>query len=252
MTEVVDIEFLQQLLTLQSFILLFIGIFAAIVGVMFGAAGFVMLPAMLVLGIPIHASIAVNKFATGFSSLTTMFSLIIRKEITIISMLPLMILSAVGGISGAFLATRLSEQAMNIIACIALILAFIAIIYPKRPHEKTRTSIVPAVFIGMYDGGLGPGSGSMYITYFLKRDEQYVSAAQKTRFLMFASCMSAFIFYLLYGIVDWSLAIPLTLGAIIGSHIAVKLMPNLNPKWMRIILPVIFIILIVQVIIEIL
>lgn len=238
-----------DLFTIQSLILVIIGIVAAILGVMFGAAGFVMLPAMLLLGIPIHASVAVNKFATGMSSFTTMIGLVVKKKVSVRELAPYMVLSSVGGGFGAFIATRFDDRTMNVIGCVILTIVFIIVLKPVKPLvAKVKPPKLLAAFIGSYDGALGPGSGSMYITYFSKSGEDYIDAAQKTRFLMFASCMSAFLFYWVYGIVQWGLAIPLTIGSIIGSYIAVRLMPYLNPKWMRIILPVIFAILIVQVV----
>lgn len=241
-----------DIFSIQSLLLVGIGVVSAILGVMFGAAGFVILPAMLLLGIPIHASVAVNKFATGVSSFTTMISLMIKKQVSVKKLLPYMLLSLVGSLFGAFIATRFDDQTMNIIGCVALIISFIIVIKPSKDVPSgVKPHKIFALLIGIYDGSLGPGAGSMYITYFSKNGDAYLQAAQKTRFLTFASCMSAFFFYLYYGIVQWELAIPLTVGAIVGSHIAVRLMPYLNPKWMRIILPIIFAILIVQILLKI-
>lgn len=234
-------------------LLFFIGIFAAIIGVMFGAAGFVLLPAMLLFGIPIHTTIAANKFATGISSLTTALTLILHKKGSLKKMSPLMLLAVLGGISGAFLATRLSDDTMNIVACIILIAMFFVVLKgtpssqleDKEPIRHHR-SITP-FFIGIYDGGFGPGSALMNITYFLKQRYSYVQAAEHTRFLMFASCMGAFGFYYFYGIVHWDIAIPVTLGSIVGSHIGMRLTPYLKGAWLRWILPIIFLVLIGQV-----
>lgn len=46
---------LVEWLSIDGLVLFAIGILAAIFGVMFGAAGFVLLPSLLLVGIPIHA-----------------------------------------------------------------------------------------------------------------------------------------------------------------------------------------------------
>ena len=69
-----------------------------------------------------------------------------------------------------------------------------------------------------------------------------------TRFVMFASCISAFLFYYFYGIVDWGVAIPVTIGSIAGSHIGLNIIPYLKGKWVQVLLPVVFFLLIVQVV----
>ena len=59
--------------------------------------------------------------------------------------------------------------------------------------------------------------------------------------------MSAFLFYFFYGIVDWGIAIPITVGSIIGSHIGLIIVPYVKVKWIQVLFPIIFLILIVQV-----
>ncbi|MFJ7667486.1 TSUP family transporter [Lysinibacillus sp. NPDC097195] len=127
-------------------------------------------------------------------------------------MLPFMIMACFGGITGAFLATRLSEKIMNIIACIILTFSFFMVLKNNRKmgmdvednYEKEPSFITP-FFISMYDGGFGPGSALMNNIYFLKKQHSYLKAVELTRFVMFSSCMSAFVFYYLYGIVEWGI-----------------------------------------------
>lgn len=246
-------------LSIDGLLLFAIGLLAAIIGVMFGAAGFVLLPALLLVGIPIHATVAVNKFATGVSSLSTVLVLTVKKKVQLNQMLPLMFIAGLGGISGAFFATRLSEQTMNIVACIVLIAMFFVVlksnktglVSEQKDTERPNNLLAP-FFIGIYDGGFGPGSAFLNITYFLKRKYSYLKSAEMTRFLMFSSCISAFLFYFFYGIVDWGIAIPVTVGSIVGSHIGLKIASYLKAKWIQILLPIISLLLIVQVIADLL
>jgi uncharacterized protein len=254
--EVIDLEsLLLAWLSYDGLLLFFIGVFAAIIGVLFGAAGFVLMPAMLLAGVPIHATIAANKFATGISSFSTIIFFVVKKKVSLKLMLPLMGIACVGGISGAFLTTRLSEQTMNIVACIVLIAMFFLVLKGNKHFVIEDSTITPAkptyispFFIGMYDGGFGPGSALLNITYFLKKKSSYPKAVELTRFMMFASCMGAFTFYFFYGIVHWDIAIPVTVGSIIGSHMGLKVVPYIKGKWIQALLPIIFFVLIVQVV----
>lgn len=239
----------------EGLMLFLIGVIAAMIGVMFGAAGFVLLPAMLLVGVPIHATVAVNKFATGISSFTNVLIFIFKKDISLKKMLPLMIVACLGGMTGAFLSTRLSERIMNIVACFILIFSFFIVLKGNKnmkikvedDHEQKLSFIAP-FFISMYDGGFGPGSALMNITYFLKKQNSYRKAVKLTRFIMLSSCMSAFVFYYLFGIVNWGIAIPVTIGSILGSHLAMKMVPYIQAKWLQIALPTIFLLLIAQVV----
>lgn len=239
--------------TIHSFMLFTIGAIAAVFGVLLGAAGFILLPAMLMVGVPIHTTIAVNKFATGVSSFVSVLSLIIKRQISIKIMLPFMIIAACGGVTGAFLATRITEHTLNIIACIILTFAFLFVL--KQQFKKSvitdsdevkKIALIPPFFIGMYDGGIGPGSGSMNISYFLKAHYSYVKAVQLTRFLMFSSCISAFFFYYIYGVFDIMIAVPITAGSIVGTQLALKIAPHIKTKWVQMVLPVLFSFLIIR------
>ncbi|WP_409370477.1 sulfite exporter TauE/SafE family protein [Lysinibacillus sp. 38-6] len=241
--------------SVDGLLLCFIGVIAAMIGVMFGAAGFVLLPAMLLVGVPIHATVAVNKFATGISSFTNVITLLCRKEIALKKMVPFMMMASFGGISGAFLATRLSEQTMNMVACFILVFSFFMVLKHNRKlgmevvgDREHKPLFITPFFIGIYDGGFGPGSALMNSLYFLKKHYSYQKAVELTRFVMFSSCMSAFVFYFLFGIVQWGIAIPVTVGSILGSHLGMKLVPYIQTKWLQITMPAIFLILIAQVV----
>lgn len=251
-------------LSVNGLLYFIIGLLAAIIGVMFGAAGLVLLPALLLVGIPIHQTVAVNKFATGISSFSSVLELVMKKKVQPKKMLPLMFASCLGGITGAFLATRISSNTMNVIACIVLIVMFFVVLKSKksglvRNQKKIgdkkinqKEKRLAPFFIGIYDGGIGPGSALLNITYFLKQQSGYVQAAEMARFLMFSSCVSAFLFYFFYGIVQWEIAIPITVGSIIGSHFGLKMIPYVKTKWIQIVFPIIFLLLLVQVISELL
>ncbi|MGE7749752.1 sulfite exporter TauE/SafE family protein [Lysinibacillus fusiformis] len=246
---------LQEWLSIQGFILFTIGLLAAIIGVLFGAAGFILMPSLLLVGIPIHTTVAVNKFATGISALSNVVSFVITGRLSLKKYFSFMIVSSLGGIFGAFLAILLSERIMNVVACISLIFAFMIVLRSnkwivkdvKEIEEQRINKLIPFA-ISMYDGGFGPGSALMNITYFLKKQYHYLKAVELSRMISLSSCTGAFLFYYLTGIVNWGIAIPVSLGSIAGSFIGLKIIPYIQTKWIQIILPIIFLFLLVQVV----
>ncbi|MGE7951776.1 sulfite exporter TauE/SafE family protein [Lysinibacillus xylanilyticus] len=246
---------LSEWISINGLQLFTIGVIAAIIGVMFGAAGFILLPAMLLVGVPIHTTVAINKFATGVSSLSNVITFMIKRNISIQTVIPLFIISSFGGVMGAFFATRLSEQIMNVIACIILIFAFFIVLKSnkllaadEKETEVQPTSLAIPFLISIYDGGFGPGSALMNITYYLKKHYLYIKAVEFTRIISFSSCSGAFVFYYFLGIVNWGIAIPVTVGSIFGSFIGLKILPYMKGKWIQTLLPIILFLLIVQVV----
>ncbi|MBD8521295.1 sulfite exporter TauE/SafE family protein [Lysinibacillus sp. FSL R7-0073] len=246
---------LQEWLSIKGFILFTIGLLAAIIGVLFGAAGFILMPSLLLVGIPIHTTVAVNKFATGISALSNVVSFVITGRLSLKKYFSFMIVSCLGGVLGALFAILLSERIMNVVACISLIFAFMMVLRSnkwivkdvKETEEQRINKLVPFA-ISMYDGGFGPGSALMNITYFLKKQHNYLKAVELTRMISLSSCTGAFLFYYFNGIVNWGIAIPVSLGSIAGSFLGLKIIPHIQTKWIQIILPIIFLFLIVQVV----
>lgn len=246
---------LQEWLSIKGLILFTIGLLAAIIGVLFGAAGFILMPSLLLVGIPIHTTVAVNKFATGISALSNVVSFVIKGRLSLKKYFSFMIVSSLGGVLGALFAILLSERIMNVVACISLIFAFMMVLRSnkwivkdvKKTEEQRINKLVPFA-ISMYDGGFGPGSALMNITYFLKKQHHYLKAVELTRMISLSSCTGAFLFYYFTGIVNWGIAIPVALGSIAGSFLGLKLIPHIQTKWIQIILPIIFLFLIVQVV----
>ncbi|WKT79318.1 sulfite exporter TauE/SafE family protein [Lysinibacillus fusiformis] len=246
---------LQEWLSIKGFILFTIGLLAAIIGVLFGAAGFILMPSLLLVGIPIHTTVAVNKFATGISALSNVVSFVITGRLSLKKYFSFMIVSCLGGVLGALFAILLSERIMNVVACISLIFAFMMVLRSnkwivkdvKETEEQRINKLVPFA-ISMYDGGFGPGSALMNITYFLKKQHNYLKAVELTRMISLSSCTGAFLFYYFTGIVNWGIAIPVSLGSIAGSFLGLKIIPHIQTKWIQIILPIIFLFLIVQVV----
>ncbi|MCE4045603.1 sulfite exporter TauE/SafE family protein [Lysinibacillus fusiformis] len=246
---------LQEWLSIKGLILFTIGLLAAIIGVLFGAAGFILMPSLLLVGIPIHTTVAVNKFATGISALSNVVSFVIKGRLSLKKYFSFMIVSSLGGVLGALFAILLSEQIMNVVACISLIFAFMMVLRSnkwivkdvKKTEEQRINKLVPFA-ISMYDGGFGPGSALMNITYFLKKQHHYLKAVELTRMISLSSCTGAFLFYYFTGIVNWGIAIPVSLGSIAGSFLGLKIIPHIQTKWIQIILPIIFLFLIVQVV----
>ncbi|MET4561087.1 putative membrane protein YfcA [Lysinibacillus parviboronicapiens] len=144
---------------------------------------------------------------------------------------------------------------MNIVACVCLIFVFFIVLGSnkfmvkdiKETQEQPINKLIPFA-ISIYDGGFGPGSALMNITYYLKNQYIYIKAVELTRIITFSSCTGAFLFYYFTGIVNWGIAIPVSIGSIVGSFLGLKIIPYIKTKWIQVLLPIIFFLLIVQVV----
>lgn len=237
-------------------IIIFVGMIGSFVGTLAGGGGLITLPAMLLLGVPIHFCIATNKFSSGIASMSSVFVLLKKKELTMERVKSLIISSIIGGGLGAVITSFLPENLLNIIAIVLLVFAFIVSVQSRKwyniepNHTNSHMKISPKVMsflIGVYDGGFGPGSTTFSIIYFIKSKFSYVKSIQFSRVLNFGSCLGAFIIFYRTGFLQWDYSIALATGSIIGTQIALKVVSKIPLKFAKGLITTILILLIVQV-----
>ncbi|ATP38861.1 sulfite transporter TauE/SafE [Solibacillus sp. R5-41] len=242
-------------------ILIGVGIIASFIGTLAGGGGLITLPAMMLLGIPIQFSIATNKFSSGIASLSSLFVLLKARELKWTTIRKYIVYSIIGGGIGAFVTSCIPESWLNSIALFLLLFALGLSLKSNKWYNEAsnqnedskdpaRISIV-SFFIGIYDGGFGPGSSSFSILYFLKSGFTYVKATQMSRVLNFGSCLGAFIVFYQTGFLQWDYAIALATGSIIGTQIALLIVAKIPLRFAKWLLTIILVLLIGQVALEI-
>ncbi|MBS4216283.1 sulfite exporter TauE/SafE family protein [Neobacillus rhizophilus] len=241
----------------MEYILLYmIGICATTLGTLAGGGGLISLPAMLILGLPIHSAIGANKVSNTVSSFSSFYHLYRKKEISLKEAIWIIPVSLGGGVTGGFIASHISGKNMYIIAIILLIFAFIASFKGKgnfagtEPLKMNKVS-VPGLFgIGLYDGLFGPGQGTLMLYLFGYLNIAYLRAVALVRIATFSSCFGAAISYISTGKVIWPMTIALLLGSLSGAQIGVRIAEKLKPKYVKPILRVVTIGLIFQIFVD--
>lgn len=236
--------------------LFFIGICGTTIGTLAGGGGLISLPAMLIMGIPVHSAIGANKVSNTISSFTSFFHLWKRKQISIKEYFWIIPVSLFGGISGGFIASKLSEEKMYIVAVILLLFAFVTSFIGKGNFTGKERLVmnkisVPGMYsIGIYDGLFGPGQGTLMFYLFGHLNVAYIHAVGLVRLATFSSCIGAAITYIATGRIIWPLTIALLLGSVTGAQIGVRMAEKLKPQFIKPLLRIVTIALIIQMVIE--
>jgi uncharacterized protein len=245
-----------EVFTMEFVILFLIGICATTIGTLAGGGGLISLPAMLILGIPVHSAIGANKVSNTFSSFSSFYHLYKKKEISLKESFWIIPVSIGGGISGGFIASQLSAENLFIVAIALLIFAFITSFIGKgnftgKESLKMNKLSVPGLYsIGIYDGLFGPGQGTLMFYLFGYLNIAYIRAVGLVRLATFSSCFGAAITYIATGKIIWPLTIALLLGSVTGAQIGVRIAQKLKPQYVKPILRVITVALIFQIVIE--
>ncbi|MEH7177008.1 sulfite exporter TauE/SafE family protein [Neobacillus vireti] len=241
---------------MEYIFLFFIGICATTLGTLAGGGGLISLPAMLILGIPVHSAIGANKVSNTISSFSSFYHLLKKKEISLKESCWIIPVSLGGGITGGFIASKLSGEYMFIIALVLLIFAFGTSFIGKgnftgkEPLKMNKISITGLYGIGIYDGLFGPGQGTLMLYLFDFLNIAYIRAVGLVRLATFSSCFGAAISYIASGKIIWPFTIALLLGSLTGAQIGVRLAEKLKPIVVKVILRFVTAALIIQIAVE--
>jgi uncharacterized protein len=241
---------------MEYILIFFVGICATTIGTLAGGGGFISLPTMLIMGIPVHSAIGANKVSNTVSSFSSFYHIYKKKEISIKESFWIIPISIGGGISGGLIASTISGKNMYIIAIILLVFAFIMSFIGKgnftgeEPLKMNKISVPGLYSIGIYDGLFGPGQGTLMFYLFGYLNIAYIRAVGLVRLATFSSCFGAAITYIATGKIIWPFTIALLLGSLTGAQIGVRIAEKLKPQFVKPILRLVTVALILQVFVE--
>lgn len=216
-----------------------------------GGGGLISLPAYLLAGLPPHLASGTNKASALCGTTAALLRFQSSGRIKWMAALPATVAALPGAFLGAHLQMLLPSDWLRIL--MAVLLPLLAIPLLRRPDLTPKNSITPSItrqtvlclliglIIGVYDGFLGPGTGTFLIlgfTFLTGMDA--ITASGSAKVVNLASNVAAFAAFAMRGEVLIPLAIPAAVcsivGGILGAHMTIR-------RGIRFIKPVIFCVL---------
>lgn len=200
-----------------------------------GGGGLITVPALLLAGFTPVESLGTNKLQGLFGTGSAALAYASKGHVDLKKQFPSAVLSFVGAVVGAGLATLLPGDVLRAIlppmlVAIALYFAF----KPNMDDVDRAERMTPFLFglavvplIGFYDGIFGPGTGSFFMLAFVALAGYGVlKATAHTKLLNFASNLGGFAAFALAGAVWWKIGLMMGvcqfLGARLGAALAMK------------------------------
>jgi len=196
-----------------------------------GGGGLITLPAYMLAGIPVHIAMGTNKVAASMGGVTATIQYFRGGKINFAIAIPAAFAAFAGSAVGAEIALHLSEQFLNILLLIILPVVAIFLALKKdfgRETPEARKlstarilicSILLGFFIGMYDGLVGPGTGTfmiMGLSAFLSLD--LITSSGCSKLANTASGFAAALVFLLDGKIMWAVLIPAVISNMLGGY----------------------------------
>ena len=208
--------------------------FAGFIDAVCGGGGLVTVPALLAVGIPPHLLMGTNQASTITGSLCALYTYAKNKKIHLFSALISLPFAIVGAYLGSDLNMLIPEKSLQIIMLAMVPILAVVLLLKKDlgmenhidelSRRKVMTySILLGLFLGMYQGFYGPGSGMLALfafSYFLKMDMLHANG--NIKLVVTASCLMASINYAMSGNIIIKIVILATIFNTLGSRFGVK------------------------------
>jgi len=202
-----------------------------------GGGGLILLPSLLVSGLPAPFALGTNKFASLCGTAAALLNFVRNGKV-------IWKIAAFGlpfSLAGSVLGTRaILCFDQDMIAKIILLLLPVSAVVTFMPRKELKTSItdfskinmylhipVFCLFIGFYDGFFGPGTGTfLIIGFYAFLGLHLLNSSAIAKVFNLASNVGSFVTFALNGKVLYELGLPLAaaniLGGYLGSALAIK------------------------------
>lgn len=211
---------------------------AGVIDAVAGGGGLISLPAYLAAGLPPHLATATNKCSSTFGTLVSTIRFMKGQKVHYLSAICAAIAALMGSPIGAYLNLSIDEKYLMWVLVIALPIIAFVIVTKKDLGAESKVeqlskkqviylSLGIGFVIGMYDGFLGPGTGTFLIlayTILVKFD--VLTASGNAKVVNLASNVGAFITFAVNGNIIWQIGIIAAFfgiaGNLLGSELAIR------------------------------
>jgi uncharacterized protein len=207
------------------------GFAAGWVDAVVGGGGLIQLPA-LVLGFPGATPaqlLATNKISSIFGTATSSITYVRRIRPDLRTALPMAAVAFVGAVGGAFIGLNIPKAAFNpIILVMLVVVGAYTVLKPALGQatvlrysgvRHTTSAMLVGFLIGVYDGALGPGTGSFLVFALVGLlGYAFLEASAKAKIANFATNLGALVVFVPGGHVMWSVGLVMAAANVVGGY----------------------------------
>lgn len=234
-------------LLLEHIILLgFIATAGGFISALAGSSGMLILPSLLLTGIPVSTAIGTTKLYTTISLLSSTLTFIQNKVFDYRYWLATGVATLVGGAFGVALLQLFDPSTLGKVVPLLLIVSacfslFNKKVIPQKIKIETNAEITKkpivnffSVILGVYSGFIGAGTSLLWLS-LLRQLFNYnlFQATAIANFMSFISNISALITFFVFGQVSIYLGVFLALAGAAGSYLGAKVAISRGTKLIK-------------------
>lgn len=211
------------------------GFVAGWVDAVVGGGGLVQIPALL-LGFPGATPaqlLATNKFGSIWGTVTSAITYWRRVKPDLRTALPMAGVAYLGAVGGAFIGLNIPKSAFNPIILVMLVSVGAYTLFKPSLGTSTAlrwdgtrhtvTAMLVGFVIGVYDGALGPGTGSFMVFALVGlMGYAFLEASAKAKIANFATNLGALTVFAPGGHVMWKVGAVMAAANLLGGYVGAR------------------------------
>ena len=219
------------------------GFVAAFIDSVVGGGGLISVPTLMWAGLPMLNVLGTNKIASTMGAIAGFWTYLRSGTIDKKLLRVIFPLAFVGSIGGVLTVRLIPPDFLRPLVVVMLIVIAIYSVAKKNwgsdkkavhvSQKKYFVALVAIFALGFYDGFFGPGTGSFMLFLFLMTGYGFLGAAANARAANLASNLAAAILFACLGLANFSYAIPMGLGMIVGAHFGAKMAISKGAAYVR-------------------
>jgi uncharacterized membrane protein YfcA len=217
-----------------------------------GGGGLVQIPALL-LGFPHVAPVqvlATNKLSSICGTSVSAGTYYRRVKPDLKTAIPLALLAFAGSLIGASLVSHISRAAFNPVILVVLVGVGTYTAFKPRlgaqtdlrfsGHRHVLAATGVGFLIGIYDGALGPGTGSFLVFALVGLlGYAFLQASAKAKIANAATNLAALVIFIPSGAVMWKVGLLMGLGNLAGGYIGARTAVARGAGFIRVVLVIV-------------
>ena len=228
------------------------GFAAGWVDAVVGGGGLIQLPA-LVLGFPGASPaqlLATNKISSIFGTATSSVTYVRRVRPDLRTAVPMAAVAFLGAVGGALIGLHIPKAAFTpVILVMLVVVGTYTVLKPSLGQvtalrysgvRHTTTAMLVGFLIGVYDGALGPGTGSFLVFALVGLlGYAFLEASAKAKIANFATNLGALVVFVPGGHVMWGIGLVMAAANIGGGYVGARTAVAQGSRFVRVVFVVV-------------
>lgn len=226
-------------------LLFLVALFAGCIDTLAGGGGLIVLPALILAGLPPLQALGTNKLQGSMGTFTATVMMLRHRRVQWPAVRLIMLSAFLGAAAGSIAVQFIDPGFLGFVIPVVLVAIAVYFLFAGKLLEARtkarmgpklyRNAVVPA--IGLYDGMFGPGTGSFFaLSGVALQGRNLLDATAVAKTLNFATNLASLLVFLAAGKIVWAAGLAMMAGQASGAWLGSHVLFRIDPQYLRVLI----------------